>query len=348
MSRPAPSDEWVAALVHDAVAAPSMHNTQPWHFRYLRRGRAFEEWADFERAVPHSGPDTRGLHLGCGAALLNLRAAIVHEGRHPETLLLPDLTDRALLASARLAGRTHGQSSLGALYPAIRQRHSSRYPFEERQIPEAVREALGAAARVEGAALTFPASWHLWEVLELVQEAETRNITDRGSDQDLARWTRIDALSVSTADDGVPHDAFGPRKRGGRAPMRDFAGPRQVAGRHAADFEQAPQLALLSTDHDNPEDWLRAGQAMERVLLPATREGLASSFATQPLEWADQRRPLRDPMTGTGYPQVLLRLGYGPRGPGTPRRPVSEVLDIEPWPWAVHGTGEVPVLVPGP
>lgn len=329
MSQPAPSDEWVAAVVRDAVAAPSMHNVQPWRFRYLRRSRAFEVWADFERAMPHSDPDTRGLHLGCGAALLNLRAAIAHEGWHPETRLLPDLTDRALLASVRLDGRAKGASGLGALYPAIRQRHSSRYPFEERQIPEALREALAASARLEGAALTFPGSWHLWEVLELVQEAEARNITDRGSDQDLARWTRIDAPSVSTADDGVPHYAFGPRKRGGKAPMRDFAGPRQVAGRDTADFEQNPQLALISTDHDRPEDWLRAGQAMERVLLLATREGLANSFVTQPLEWTDLRWPVRDPMTGTGYAQVLLRLGYGPHGPGTPRRPVPEVLDIE-------------------
>ncbi|WP_405670996.1 Acg family FMN-binding oxidoreductase [Streptomyces canus] len=329
MSRPAPSDEWVASVVHDAVAAPSMHNVQPWRFRYLRRSRAFEVWADFERTMPHSHPDTRGLHLGCGAALLNLRAAIVHEGRHPETRLLPDLTDRSLLASVRLAGRTSGESGLDALYPAIRQRHSSRYPFEERQLPEAVREALAAAALTEGAALTFPTSWHLGEVLELAQEAEARNITDRGSDQDLARWTRIDAPSVSAADDGVPYYAFGPRKRGGKAPMRDFAGPRRVAGRDAADFEQNPQLALISTDHDRPEDWLRAGQAMEHVLLLATREGLASSFVTQPLEWTDLRWPVRDPMTGTGYTQVLLRLGYGPHGPGTPRRPVSEVLDIE-------------------
>lgn len=197
-------------------------------------------------------------------SLLNLRAAIAHAGWHPETRLLPDLTDRALLASVRLAGRTKDVSGLGALYPAIRQRHSSRYPFEVRQIPEAVRAALAASARVEGAALTFPDSWHLWEVLELVQEAEARNITDRRSEQDLARWTRIDAPSVSTADDGVPHYAFGPRKRGGKAPMRDFAGPRQVAGRDTADFEQNPQLALISTDHDRPEDWLRAGQAMER------------------------------------------------------------------------------------
>ncbi|GAB2784158.1 nitroreductase [Streptomyces chlorus] len=330
MNRPVPSDEWVTALVHDAVAAPSMHNAQPWRFRYLRRSRTFEVRADFGRAMPHSDPDTRGIHLGCGAALLNLRAAIVHEGWHPETRLLPDPADQALLASVRLAGPTNDKSGLDALYPAIHQRHSSRHPFEERQIPGAVREALGAAAHVEGAALVFPTSWHLREVLEAVQEAEARNITDRGSDQDLARWTRIDAPSVSTADDGVPYYAFGPRKRGGKAPMRDFAGPRQVAGRDAADFEQTPQLALISTDHDRPENWLHAGQAMERVLLLATREGLSSSFATQPLEWTDLRWPLRDPMTGTGYTQVLLRLGYGPNGPHTPRRPVAEVLGIEP------------------
>ncbi|WP_328288265.1 hypothetical protein [Streptomyces blattellae] len=135
---------------------------------------------------------------------------------------------------------------------------------------------------------------------------------------------------MNTAANGVPDYAFGPRKRGGKAPMRDFAGPRQVAGRGAADFERTPQPALLSTTHDRPEDWLRAGQDMERVLLPATLECLSSSFATQALEWTDLRRPLRDPVSGTGYTQVVLRLGYGPRGPSTPRRPVSEVLDILP------------------
>ncbi|MEU5366733.1 nitroreductase family protein [Streptomyces sp. NPDC005925] len=329
MNQPLPSDEWVATVVSDAVTAPSMHNAQPWRFRFIRRDRAFEVWADLQRALPHSDPDTRGLHLGCGAALLNLRVAITHAGWHPETLLLPDLTDRTLLATVRLAGTSDDVSGLKALYSAIRQRHSSRNPFQERQIPQTVRAVLAESARAEGAALVFPDSWHLWEVLELAQQAEARNITDRGSDRDLTRWTHIDAPSVSIADDGVPHYAFGPRKRGGKAPVRDFAGPRQVSGRDAADFEQNPQLALISTDHDRPEDWLRAGQAMERVLLRATREGLVGSFVTQPLEWTDLRWPLRDPRTGTGYVQILLRLGYGPRGPATPRRPVPEVLDIE-------------------
>ncbi|WP_407698449.1 Acg family FMN-binding oxidoreductase [Streptomyces cyaneochromogenes] len=330
VSHHTPSDERVAALVHDAAAAPSMHNAQPWRFRYFRDARTFVLFADFDRAMPHSDPDNRGLHLGCGAALLNLRVAVLHEGWHAETRLLPDATDRALLASVRLTDPAGGESDLGALYPAIHQRHSSRYPFEETKIPEVLREALGAAARSEGAALSFPTSWHLQDVLELIQEAEARNITDAGSDQDLTRWTHVDAPSATTADDGVPQYAFGPRKRGGRAPMRDFAGHRQVAGRDAADFEQKPQLALLSTAHDRPEDWLRAGQAMERVLLLATLKGLSSSFVTQPVEWTDLRWPLRDPVTGTGFQQLLLRLGYGPKGPSTPRRPVTEVLDIQP------------------
>ncbi|WP_416981316.1 Acg family FMN-binding oxidoreductase [Streptomyces sp. T028] len=333
MSRRALSDERVAALVHDAAAAPSMHNAQPWRFRYLRHSHTFELRADFERGMPHADPDTRALHLGCAAALLNLRVAVAHEGLHPETLLLPDLADRALLASVRLtegADAADGERDLAALHPAIHQRHTSRYPFEEREIPEAVREALTAAGRAEGATLTFPTSWHLREVLELFQEAEARNRTDRGREQDLARWTGGDEVSVGTAGEGVPPSAYGPRMLGGKAPMRDFAGTRQPAGREAADFEQTPQLALVSTVYDRPEDWLRAGQAMERVLLLATLHGLAASFATQPLEWTDLRWPLRDPSTGTGSTQVVLRLGYGPKGPGTPRRPVSQVLDIEP------------------
>ncbi|WP_376732669.1 Acg family FMN-binding oxidoreductase [Streptomyces broussonetiae] len=330
MSRPAPSDAQVTALADAAAAAPSMHNAQPWRFRYHRGSRVFEIRADLERAMPHADPDARGLHIGCGAALLNLRVAAVHEGLHPETLLLPDPADRALVASVGLTGAAAADSGLGALYPAIRQRHSSRFPFDDREIPQPLREALGEAARAEGAALTFPSSWHLDEVLELARESEARNMTDPGGDTDLARWTRLDAASADTTDDGVPYDAFGPRKRGGKSPMRDLAGLREVAGRDAADFERNPQLALLSTPRDHPEDWLRAGQAVERVLLLATLEGLSSSLATQPVEWTDLRWALRDPVSGTGHVQLILRLGYGPEGPGTPRRPASDVLEVLP------------------
>ncbi|GAA3289964.1 hypothetical protein GCM10020295_03110 [Streptomyces cinereospinus] len=186
------------------------------------------------------------------------------------------------------------------------------------------------AAGDEGAWLTFPTGWHLREVLELTQEAEARNLTDRGVGEDLRQWTHGGVPFADSAAAGVPEYAFGPRRFGGRAPTRDFAGGRPVPGRAAAEFEQQPHLALLSTARDRPEDWLRAGQAMERVLLLATLKGLSSSFVTQALEWPDLRWPLRDPVTGTGYVQMVLRLGYGPTGPATPRRPLWDVLDLRP------------------
>ncbi|MGA5710425.1 Acg family FMN-binding oxidoreductase [Streptomyces cellulosae] len=322
--------ETVTALVHDATAAPSLHNAQPWRFRCFLGSRTLHVRSDPQRAIPHTDPHGRALHLGCGAALMNLRVAAVHGGWHPGTRLLPEPRDIELLASVRLAVLGSGVGALGALYPAIRTRHTSRYPFEETEIPDAVRAALTDAARDEGASLAFPTGRHLQEVLELAQEAEARNLTDHGISEDLQQWTHGGVPFSDTAAAGVPEYAFGPHKLSGKAPMRDFSGGRPVPGRAAAEFEHRPHLALLSTARDRPEDWLSAGQAMERVLLLATLKGLSSSFVTQALAWPDLRRALRDPATGTGYVQMILRLGYGPPGPATPRRPMLDVLDIEP------------------
>src|SRR5206468_2663008 len=95
-------DEVVENLVRDASTAPSMHNAQPWRFRYRRAARSIALRADLERAMPHADPQTRALHLGCGAALFNLRVAAQHAGFRPVVKLLPDPDDRQTLASVTL------------------------------------------------------------------------------------------------------------------------------------------------------------------------------------------------------------------------------------------------------
>ncbi|MYU16126.1 DUF1918 domain-containing protein [Streptomyces sp. SID8361] len=323
------SEAVIMALVQDATAAPSMHNAQPWRFQYLRRRRVFHLRADLRGALPHSDPELRALHIGCGAALMNLRVAVAHEGWEADTRVLPDPRDPMLLASVTLTRPLGDEADPAALYPAVRTRHTSRYPFAETEVPGAVRAALVDAAHREHVALAFASGWHLQSVLELAQEAEARNLTDAGAAADLARFTRS-ADDTRPVTEGVPESAFGPRRRIGKAPVRDFAGGKPVPGRPTADFESVPNLALLSTSQDRPVDWLRTGQAVERVLLRATLDGLAASFVTQALEWRDLRWPLRDPMSGMAYVQMVLRLGYGPPGTRTPRRPVDDVLDLEP------------------
>ncbi|GGN48496.1 nitroreductase [Streptomyces albiflavescens] len=321
----------VSALVADATAAPSMHNAQPWRFRFLRDSQTVQLRADLERAMPGTDPDRRALHLGCGAALLNLRVAAMRAGRRPDVQLLPDSTDQSLLAAVRLSDPVDAEApdSLAELYPAIRRRHTSRWPFADTDIPADVQAALVDAAREEGAQLLFPSAWHVDLLEELVHDAEGRDAVDPGRMEDVARWTRIGADEADTAVEGIPEYAFGPRKRDGKAPVRDFAGRRAVADRGATAFERNPHLALLGTREDRPRDWLCAGQAMERVLLLATHHDLATSLTSHALEWPDLRGLARDPLSDMGHVQMVLRLGYGPQGPATPRRPVRDVLDVE-------------------
>jgi hypothetical protein len=305
-----------------------MHTAPPWRFRFVRADEAFQVRSDLERAMPHADPDTRALHIGCGAALFNLRVAAAHAGWEPVTELLPAAADPQLLATVRLAGTTRPGSALAALYPAIRRRHTSRHPFEDKDVPTAVTALLAEAARMEGAQLVFPGEWHIQTLLDLVHDAEGRDSTDPGRSDELARWIHIGAEAAVQAADGIPESALGPRKRGGRAPVRDFAGRRPVADRGTAEFEHSPHLALLGTVGDGRREWLCAGQAMERVLLLATLNGLSTSLTSHALEWSDLRWTVRDPQSALRYVQMVLRLGYGPQGLATPRRPPPDVLDF--------------------
>ena len=83
---------------------------------------------------------------------------------------------------------------------------------------------------------------------------------------------------------------------------------------------------VLSTAGDTPQQWLRAGQALERVLLTATVQGLATTPLSQPLELPRLRLLMTD-RDVSAYPQVVLRIGYGPAGVPSPRRPLDDVVD---------------------
>lgn len=318
----------VSELVAEAAAAPSLHNAQPWRFRFLRGSAVLFLHADLERALPRTDPDERGLHLGCGAALFNLRVAAAAKGLAPVVRLLPAPDDAELLAEVGLLGSTSPDETLARLYPAISRRHSSRFPFRDEHIPAAVAERLCDAAHAEGAQLVFPGAWHVRSILELVQDAEGRQAMAPGIRGETAQWTRTEPSDVVGAPDGIPAEAFGPRQHGTTAPVRDFAVGRPMPGRTWASFEKNPHIALLGTVRDGPADWLLAGQALERVLLQATVDGLVASMTSQPLEWPELRWVARDPVSAMAHVQMVLRLGYGPEGPASPRRPVADVLDI--------------------
>jgi len=313
----------VADLVAAATLAPSMHNTQPWRFRYQPASQTIELYADPARMLQFGDPDGRAAHIACGAALLNLRLAAVVAGRQPVLRLIPADTQRLLLATVRLAGPGQARPDEIELHAVIPERHTNRFPFSARPVPLGILAELTEAARLEGAVLHVPGRQEAARLLRLAREAERDLLAQPGYRAELARWAGGDRDR-----DGIPGMALAPHDPAGAAPVRDFAPDRPGPVRYAW-FEDQPQLAVLCTPSESRSDWLRAGQALQRVLLTATLRGIAASPLTQPLETADAWL-VRDPGSGFEYPQMILRVGYGLPVPHTPRRPVSELLDIRP------------------
>jgi len=66
--------------------------------------------------------------------------------------------------------------------------------------------------------------------------------------------------------------------------------------------------------------------AVERILLYARSQGIWASFLNQPIEVPQIRLMLHNLIERVGFPQLLLRMGYGSEVPPTPRRSVNEVL----------------------
>jgi len=323
-----PPRQLIHELVCAAVAAPSLHNTQPWRFRIRDGGSVIELLADPARMLPAADPGGRAAHIACGAALFNLRLAAAVADLRPDIRLLPDPGQPLLVAEVRLAATREAAAPWQReLHAAIPRRQSNREPYSARPVPPDTRAELAAAASAEGAILHFLDRDEALRVRRLAADAELYLLADPAYRSEVARW-----VGGRRDSDGIPDSALGPTSPEGGQPVRRFVPGHPSPVRYER-FEENPQLAVLSARAGGARNWLAAGQALQRAWLTATSRGISCCPLTQPLETADAWL-VRDPRSGTEQPQMILRIGYGPPIPaGAPRRAVSDVID---WPQAAQ------------
>src|SRR5919106_437102 len=99
-------------LVGAAILAPSMHNTQPWRFRFS--GTGIEVHRDPRYELPAEDPERRMSLTSIGAVVFNLRAAAAHLG-YQTTVTLHDTTYHTLAAEVGL-GALAADPELADLY----------------------------------------------------------------------------------------------------------------------------------------------------------------------------------------------------------------------------------------
>jgi nitroreductase len=309
----------VRDAVEAAARAPSLHNTQPWCFRVGPEG--IELHVDRSRQLAVADPSGREMRIACGAALYNLRLALTGSGVRPLVTVLPDPTRPDLVATVRRGGSRPPTPEQRRLLEAVPRRRTNRRPFTDTLVSTAARHALRRAALDEGAWLDLVTDpGQRADLGALARRAHERQTADPDFVAELERWTG----HGEARPDGVPAAAGGPLPRPNATwVLRDYSG-----GTHRPDddVEAEPLIAVLSVHADGPREEVRAGQALERVLLTATTHGLAVSFLSQLVECPEERESMRRLISGARPPQVVLRIGHGWPVPGTPRRPLTDLL----------------------
>jgi nitroreductase len=325
---PASTPEQIARFVVEAaVHAPSVHNTQPWWFYSSDGGIGMH--ADRERRLPVADPDGREMLVSCGAALFTTRVALRYLSIVPAVRVLPDPDLPDLVARITWTERTQPADYERELYAEVRRRRTHRGGFDSEPLPDGILASVRDECSREGASLRILSDESARKALGAVVEAADFALRqDPARAREEARWAPPPG---SKRRDGVPATAYPARAERIEPsfPGRDFAHGHGW-GLPPAGQDRLPRsagvVALLGTETDRPEDWVSAGQALQRVLLYLSACGLSAALHSQPLEIAELREFIRLHFAGGAYPHMLLRFGATDQQAVSVRRPVEDVL----------------------
>lgn len=284
-----------AALRRAAIRAThafSVHETQPWRME-LGSDR-LEIHADPARRMEALDPSGRQLMLSLGAAVFAARAALAASGFDAAVSRLPDPSRPNLAARISIEGPAGpGMHHPAGSYDELVERRQS-YPqyISDGQVPAGTLAAFEEATTREGA----------W--LQAVRDVQTCESLNR-----LCRQAR----EIQLVDPAC------------RAELRVYAG-RLDAKAAIVPSPVRPCMLILGTDRDDRLSWLRAGEALERLLLEVTRHGFAGHATTCITEVTSTRINLEKQLELAWFPHVVIQVGRASLTPQPRRRRLVEVL----------------------
>lgn len=314
--------------------APSIHNTQPWHWRVRRD--ALELWSVPERQLAETDPEGRMMTLSCGAAVHHAVVALAALGHQAAVAMLPDADRPGLLARLTVAADQPPDAADMRLYQAIAIRHTDRRPVTGEPVPAEALDGIAAAVAAQDTRPLAAPGAHLHvlrrdQVIEFAAAASYAQTTENADEAlraELGYWVGGDRpTGAGIPDANLPGDT--PQTT---VPGRDFG--RTGSLPISAEHDRAASYGLIYTDVDDAAGWLIAGQAMSAGWLAATELAVSVLPLSAVVEVTATRLRLQQMLTSGSYPQLVIRLGNAEpdvRGPRpTPRLPSNQTIDVDP------------------
>ncbi len=317
------------ALTEAATAAgfaPSIHNTQPWHWRV---GSDFLElWAVPERQLPATDADGRMAAISCGASLQHARATLTALGYRHTVTLTPDPDQPQLLARTVLGDWQPAPDEAMRHFQTITLRRTDRRPVIDEPVAPDALSRLRAVAEADGEHLHVLSHDQIIELAAAASYAQRTEAADEVLRGELGYWAGGQAADGT----GIPAANIPAEPPQTTVPGRDFQrqGSLQISGGH----DRAASYALLYGERDDLAAWLTAGQALGSCWLAATELGLCVLPLSAVVEVVSTRERLRAMLTAGDHPHMVVRLGHAdpqlPAPDPTPRLPNTETVEILP------------------
>lgn len=320
LADPAP----LADLVRYAVLAPNGHNTQPWRFR-ARPGQIAIR-PDPARRTPVVDPDDHHVFVSLGAAAENLALASAARGL-PGAVRFDPAGGGAVLFDF-----TSAAPMQSVLFDAIPHRQSTRAEYDGRAVSTGDLAALAQAAAVPGVDLVLLTDRPRLDTLrDLIVTGNSAQMADPAFVRELKTWLRFNPREALRRGDGLFSVASG------NPPLPDWLGPlafdwlASAASQndaYARQVRSSAGMAVFTGARADPASWVAVGQACQRFALQATALKLKCAFMNQPVEVPHLRGDLAALVGMPGRrPDLVMRFGYGPELPWSPRRPVAAVIE---------------------
>lgn len=321
---PLPAAATDLELIRYATLAANGHNTQPWRFG-LEAG-AISIRPDHSRRTPIVDPDDHHLFVSLGCAAENLAIAATATGR-PGDL---DVSEQGVWYRFSV-----GESKPDPLLATIPIRQCTRSEYDGRVMSGEDVAALQLAGNMPGVRLILLTERvRISQVRDLVISGNSAQLADPAFVAELKQWLRFNPRDAARAGDGLFSAASGnpsvPGLVGGLAFDQVFTAAGENE-KYARQMDTSSAIAVFVAERADPAHWIAVGRACQRLALTATHLGLKHAFVNQPIEVSELRSELADTVGAPGRrPDIVMRLGYAPAMPYSPRRPVGAVIDRAP------------------
>jgi len=309
-----------------ACRAPSIHNSQPWH--WVLEGPVLRLFVDRSRWVFIADSSGRDAIISCGTTLDHLRVAMAAAGWGATVDRFPDPNNHDHLATVQFRPHDFVSDSQIKRAKAILQRRTDRLSFRP---PTFWEDCVPDLCSTVGDSGTVILDILPDEVRPQLASASlsTRILrcNDPNYQAELQWWTAPFTLST-----GIPPGAIPSSSESSRVEVRrDFPAADKTHRGSGVAMDQSA-IVLLSTEADTRAEVLRCGEVLSTVLLDCTVAGLATCTLTHLIELPESRDIVRALASAGGEPQVLIRVGIAPAMEDvpapTPRLSLHKVLEI--------------------